>query len=62
MRNEPARVVQVTMGEMDGKMMFMPTKIDVKKGRSSSSCATTVNSSMNSCLPRPPRTSSTPKP
>ena len=29
---KPARVVQVTMGEMDGKMMFMPTKIDVKKG------------------------------
>ena len=29
---KPARAVQVTMGEMDGKMMFMPTKIDVKKG------------------------------
>ena len=29
---EPARIVQVTMGETDGKMMFMPMKIDVKKG------------------------------
>ena len=29
---KPARVVQVTMGEMDGKMMFMPAKVDVKEG------------------------------
>jgi uncharacterized cupredoxin-like copper-binding protein len=29
---KPARIVQVTMGEMDGKMMFMPEKIQVKKG------------------------------
>ncbi len=29
---KPARIVQVTMGEMDGKMMFMPAKIEVKKG------------------------------
>lgn len=29
---KPARIVQVTMGETDGKMMFMPMKIDVKKG------------------------------
>ena len=29
---KPARIVQVTMGEMDGKMMFMPTKVEVKKG------------------------------
>lgn len=29
---KPARVVQVTMGEMDGKMMFMPAKVEVKKG------------------------------
>ena len=29
---KPARIDQVTMGEMDGKMMFMPAKVEVKKG------------------------------
>jgi uncharacterized cupredoxin-like copper-binding protein len=29
---KPARIIQVTMGEMDGKMMFMPSKVEVKKG------------------------------
>lgn len=29
---KPARIVQVTMGEMDGKMMFIPVKVEVKKG------------------------------
>jgi uncharacterized cupredoxin-like copper-binding protein len=29
---KPARIVQVTMGEKDGKMLFMPDKIQVKKG------------------------------
>jgi uncharacterized cupredoxin-like copper-binding protein len=29
---KPARIVQVTMGETDGKMIFMPEKIQVKKG------------------------------
>ena len=29
---KPARIVQVTMGEMDGKMMFMPAKLEVKTG------------------------------
>ena len=29
---KPARIGQVTMGEMDGKMMFMPAKVEVKKG------------------------------
>ena len=29
---KPARIIQVTMGEMDGKMMFMPAKVEVKKG------------------------------
>ena len=29
---KPARIVQVTMGEMDGKMRFMPAKVEVKKG------------------------------
>ena len=29
---KPARIVQVMMGEMDGKMMFMPAKVEVKKG------------------------------
>jgi len=29
---KPARIVQVAMGEMDGKMMFMPAKLEVKKG------------------------------
>ena len=29
---KPARIVQVTMGEVDGKMVFMPVKVEVKKG------------------------------
>ena len=29
---KPARIVQVTMGEMDGKMMFMPAKLEIKTG------------------------------
>ncbi len=29
---KPARIVQITMGEMDGKMMFMPAKLEMKKG------------------------------
>lgn len=29
---KPARIIQVTMGERQGKMMFTPTKIEVKKG------------------------------
>ena len=29
---KPARIVQVTMGESDGKMVFMPSKVEVKKG------------------------------
>jgi uncharacterized cupredoxin-like copper-binding protein len=29
---KPARIVQVTMGEADGKMIFTPDKIQVKKG------------------------------
>lgn len=29
---KPARIVQVTMGEADGKMTFTPTKVEVKKG------------------------------
>jgi|UPI00041A960C uncharacterized cupredoxin-like copper-binding protein len=29
---KPARVVQVTMNETDGKMVFVPEKVDVKKG------------------------------
>lgn len=28
---KPARIVQVTMGEADGRMMFMPNKIEVKR-------------------------------
>lgn len=27
-----ARIVQVSMGEMDGKMMFMPARVEVKNG------------------------------
>ena len=30
---KPARTVQITMGEADGKMMFVPNKIEVKKGK-----------------------------
>jgi uncharacterized cupredoxin-like copper-binding protein len=29
---KPARIVQITMGEADGKMIFAPDKIQVKKG------------------------------
>lgn len=29
---KPARTVQVTMSESDGKMLFMPARIEVKKG------------------------------
>lgn len=29
---KPARIVQVTMGEADGKMLFTPAKLEVKKG------------------------------
>lgn len=29
---KPARIVQVTMGETDGKMLFTPAKLEVKKG------------------------------
>lgn len=29
---KPARVVQVTMTEKDGKMLFTPTRLEVKKG------------------------------
>lgn len=29
---KPARIVQITMGEIDGKMTFMPAKVEVKKG------------------------------
>jgi uncharacterized cupredoxin-like copper-binding protein len=28
----PARTIQITMGEADGKMMFMPDKVEVKTG------------------------------
>jgi uncharacterized cupredoxin-like copper-binding protein len=29
---KPARVIQVTMGEKDGKMIYVPARIEVKKG------------------------------
>ncbi len=29
---KPARIVQVTMGERDGKMVFVPERLEVKKG------------------------------
>jgi uncharacterized cupredoxin-like copper-binding protein len=29
---KPARIVQVAMGEMDGKMMFIPAKLEAKEG------------------------------
>jgi uncharacterized cupredoxin-like copper-binding protein len=29
---KPARIVQVAMGEMDGKMMFIPAKVEAKEG------------------------------
>jgi uncharacterized cupredoxin-like copper-binding protein len=30
--NKPARVVQVTMRESDGKMLFVPDRVEVKRG------------------------------
>ncbi|MGI8569503.1 MAG: cupredoxin domain-containing protein [Methylocella sp.] len=30
---KPARTVQITMDEADGKMMFVPNKVEVKKGK-----------------------------
>lgn len=29
---KPARIVQVTMGESDGKMLFTPARIEIRKG------------------------------
>lgn len=29
---KPARIVQVTMGEADGKMTFVPSRLEIKKG------------------------------
>ena len=29
---KPARVVQISMKEADGKMLFIPDRVDVKKG------------------------------
>jgi uncharacterized cupredoxin-like copper-binding protein len=29
---KPARIVQVAMGEKDGKMLFMPANVEVRKG------------------------------
>lgn len=29
---KPARIVQVTMGERDGKMVFVPERLEVRKG------------------------------
>ena len=29
---QPAKTVQVTMGEFDGKMLFVPARIEVRKG------------------------------
>lgn len=30
--NKPARIVQITMIESDGKMLYLPARIEVKKG------------------------------
>ena len=29
---KPAKIVQVTMGESDGKMLFVPVRLEIKKG------------------------------
>lgn len=29
---KPARVIQVTMGEADGKMLFIPERVEIKRG------------------------------
>ena len=29
---KPAKIVQVTMGELDGKMLFVPVRLEIKKG------------------------------
>ncbi|MCP1846162.1 hypothetical protein ACVIHI_009058 [Bradyrhizobium sp. USDA 4524] len=57
-------MVQITMSEEDGKMMFTPTTIDVKsKGnRSHSFCPTMVDWTTNSFSLQQRRTSGTPRP
>ena len=46
-----AKIVQVTMGESDGKMFFAPMRLEIKKARSN----------MNSSWRAPQTISSTPK-
>ena len=29
---QPSKIVQVTMGESDGKMLFVPARLEIKKG------------------------------
>src|SRR3954463_1565449 len=30
--NKPSRIVQVSMGESDGKMLFVPARFEIRKG------------------------------
>jgi uncharacterized cupredoxin-like copper-binding protein len=57
-----ARIVQITMRESDGKMMYVPEKVEVRRAsRSNSSYATTADWTMNLSSRPLRKTSSTPK-
>ena len=59
---KPTRIVQVTMREEPGKMMFIPNRVEVKKkGNKSALCFETAGRlSTNSCWPARRTTPSTP--
>ena len=60
---KPARIVQVTMTEAEGKMLFLPNRIEINKDEQVKfSCATTVSSTMSSSSGLCRKISSTPSP
>ena len=59
---KPSRVIQVTMQESDGKMLFVPNHVEVRKGEQIKFESPIAESSTtNLCLQRPKRTRSTRK-
>src|ERR1700730_136697 len=59
---KPSRVIQVTMQESDGKMLFVPNHVEVRKASGQNSCSTITESlTTNSCLQQPKKTRSTRK-
>ena len=60
---KPSKIVQVTMGEWDGKMLFAPARLEVKKGDQIKFVLRNNGESITSLsLQAPQTTSSTPKP